>query len=489
MIHRRSGAAALLVLVLGAGGCTSDSDDDGAERGGATSPTGSASSAVPESVVTAADDAAAAYLRDLERYYRQLERAASRAATATDADSAPDWRAAERMFVEALGAAPTLEDVEDGAEASETYARMVEVAVRAQGFVDEHEWMTRWDRDENVRVHTALYTLSSEQYVRDLRVGSAYERTMAGPGPTADKMKRALRAQVAAQLQHAATARRAVERLAGEDSFTPSLRDHLLHELDDVVALGECYLEYVETVPAKAVDRDLFRNGFSGGSVLPGGAVANAPADRDLLARALLANGVRRLFETASLGRDELPLAGDIYREIIAGLFVPHVPRGGDERELAVDEQLYWLWHLREIEGTPDETFEDARLTIELQRQGPRGAGLVNVESRFDELAAISVVLANSINVPEEGAANKPWLVELLSRPFPPVLEEAAALAREAAELMPDDPSTPASPELVAMGDPMFAAIEQAADDLDDTKRFRTAFRAAIEGTRPTDAG
>lgn len=488
MIQGRPGAAALLVLVLGAGGCTSD--DGGGEPGGSTSPTGSASSAVPESAVTAGDDAAAAYLRDLERYHRQLDRAASRAASATKADSAPAWRAAERLFVEALDAAPVLQDVEDGTDASETYARMAEVAVRAQGFVDEHQWMTRWDRDENVRVHTALYTLSSEQYVRDLRVGSAYERTMAGPGSTADKMKRAVRAQVAAQLEHAATVRREVERLAGEDSFTPSLRDHLLHELDDAVALGERYLEYAETVPAKAIDRDLFRNGFSGGSVLPGGAVANAPADRTVLARRLLADGLGELVPAAgSEEEDDLPLAGDVYREIIAGLFVPHVPRGGDERELAVDEQLYWLWHLREIEGTPDEAFDDARLTIELQRQGPRGAGLVNVESRFDELAAISVVLANSINVPEEGAANKPWLVELLSRPFPPVLEEAAALAREAAELMPDDASTPASPELVAMGDPMFAAIEQAADDLDDTKRFRSAFRAAIEGTRPTDAG
>ena len=114
---------------------------------------------------------------------------------------------------------------------------------------------------------------------------------------------------------------------------------------------------------------------------------------------------------------------------------------------------------------------------------------MVNVDSRFDELAAISVVLADSINVPDEMAANKPWLVETLARPFPPVLKEAVTLARQAADLMPDSASTPASPELLALGDPMFAAIEQAADDLDNTKRFRTAFRAAVDGTRPTDVG
>lgn len=487
MKHGRSGAAALLVLVLGAGGCTSDSG--GADPDGETSPTRPATSAVPASVVIAADDAAAAYLRDLRRYQRQLDRAATLSATATSADSARDWRAAERLFVMALGAAPTLEDVEDGAEGSASYARAVEVAERAQGFVHEHDWMTGWDRDENVRVHTALYAMSSDQYAHALRLGSAYERTMAGPGATAVKMKRALGAQVAAELEYAATARREVEGLAGRDSFTPSLRDHLLHEIDAVVALGERYLEYVETTPAKAIDRDLFRNGFSGGAVLPGGAVANAPADRTVLARGLLADGVAQLVSSAGPGQGELPLAGDIYRKIIAGLFVPHMPTGGDERDLAVDEQLYWLWHLREIEGTPDDAFEDARLTIKLQHQGPRGAAVVNVDSRFDELAAISVVLADSINVPDEMAANKPWLVETLARPFPPVLEEAVTLARQAAELMPDSASTPASPDLLALGDPMFAAIEQAADDLDNTKRFRTAFRAAVDGTRPTDVG
>ncbi|MEO5664620.1 MAG: hypothetical protein ABIR39_15200 [Nocardioides sp.] len=349
--------------------------------------------------------------------------------------------------------------------------------------------MTRWDRDENLRVYSALYAMSSDQYAHALRLASAYERTMAGPGDTAVKMKRALRAQVAAQLKYAATARREVEGIAGRDSFTPSLRDHLLHEIDDVVALGERYLEYVETTPAKAIDRDLFRNGFSGGAVLPGGAVANVPADRTVHARGLLADGVGQLVRSAGPGQGELPLVGDIYRQIIAGLFVPHVPTGGDERDLAVDEQLYWLWHLREIEGTPDEAFEDARLTIKLQHQGPRGAAVVNVDSRFDELAAISVVLADSINVPDEMAANKPWLVETLARPFPPVLEDAVTLARQAAELMPDRASSPASPELLALGDTMFAAIEQAADDLDNTKRFRTAFRAAVDGTRPTDVG
>jgi len=490
MSDGRWGATALLVLVLGAGGCTSggggtDAADPEAPTTGST--TSEPTTGDPDaSAGPAADEAAATYLKDLQRYQRHVARAARLTAAAFTNDSAPQYRAAQRTFGAALDSAPVLDAV-DGADASEEYARTIEVAEHVQGFVDEHAWMTGWDRDESVRVYSLLYDIASDEYAQRQRLGAAYAKTMAGPGPTQVKMKRALRAEVAAQLRNAATARGRVERMAGDDSFTPSLRDQVLHEIDGVVAVGERYLEYVETVPAAAVDRDLFRNGFMGGAAVPGGAVADAPLQRTVAARQLLADGLSGLVRAARGEAGELPTAGDIYRELIVRLFTPAGYDPSGYRALDVDEQLYWLWRIREIEGTPDEDFENARLTIKLQIVGPKGVAVASNDSRFDELAAASVVLADSINFPEEGAANKPWIVEVLARPFPQVLAEPVALAREAAELMPGpDSSDPASPKLLAMGDTMFAAIEQAADDIDDPKRFRKAFRAAIDGTRPS---
>lgn len=486
MTQRRWGATALLVLALTAGSCSSD--DSGTDAPGpAGSGTGSEASEPSVSVDPVADEAAAAYLTSLKSYHRKVARAASRAASATRADSASGWRAAERLFVTALEAAPQLEGVDGGVDVSESYARTAQVAGHVQGFVDEHAWMTGWDRAESARVNSVLFTMSSEQYAENLRVGSAYERAMSGPGDTAIKMKRALPVELTTELQNAAEVRRKVETIGGKDSFTPSLRDHLLNEIDVAVALGERYLEYVETVPAGTIKRDLFRNGFSDGNTLPGESVSNAPALRTVSARKLMAEGLSELVEAADGGPGRLPLAGDIYRDLILRLFEPpSFARSGSDSQIAVDEQLYWLWRIREIEDTPVESFDNARLTMKLQLQTQgTSAALINVDSRFDELAALFAVLVEIIRAgPASMAANKPWIIELLDRPFPDALDDVVAPAQAAAALLSDDGS-PASPELMAVGPGLLKALKRAADDLDDATVFRKDFRAAIDGTRP----
>jgi len=231
-------------------------------------------------------------------------------------------------------------------------------------------------------------------------------------------------------------------------------------------------------------ERDLFRNGFSDGNTLPSEAVSNAPALRTVAARELMAAGLSGLVEAADGGQGELPLAGDIYRELILRLFEPHSSDRSDDSQIAVDEQLYWLWRIREIEDTPVGAFDNARLTMKLQLRGS-SAALVNVESRFDELAAMFAVMVEIIrDGPESMAANKPWIIELLDRPFPAALDDVVGPAREAAVLLSDDGSQ-ASPELMAVGPGLLKALKRAADDLDDTQLFRKDFRAAIDATRP----
>ena len=491
MTDGRWGAATLLALVMVLGGCTSDGGGadpaGGRETSSSESSTTESSTGEPDpSAGPAADDAAAAYLKDLARYQRQVARAAGLLAASYREDSAAQYRAAERAFRAALRSAPVLEVVDGGAGSSESYARAVEVDEHVLGFVQEHEWMTGWDRDENVRVYYVLYETESDQFAEQMRLGDAYERALAGPGSIEAKVKRALRAQIVGQLRSAATARRRVERMAGDDSFTPSLRDQVLYEIDDVVAVGERYLEYVETSPAYAIQRDLFRNGFMGGAAVPGGAVADAPLKRAVAARRLLAEGLSGLIRAArGSGRGELPVAGDVYRELILRLFNPTGTDPSGYRVLDRNEQLYWLWRIREIEDTPDEAFENARETIKLQITGPAGVTRVNNDSRFDELAGMYVVMAKTLQDPDSMAVNKPYLVEMLSRPFPEVLTPAVELAREAVDLMPEDGS-PAPRRLRGIHADLVEALEQAADVMDDPKQFRREFGAAIEGTRPT---
>lgn len=475
----------MLVVTLTAAGCTSGQGPTEGTSGAGSAPSESTSTAPSAAVTAAADKSAASYLEDLERYQRQVARAAAKRAAWKPGDPPAVWRASERAFATALDAAPELESVDRGAESSDAYARTAEIAQRVQGFVDEHEWMVQWDIHEQRRVHSELYGLASESSEEQSRLTADYERTMGGPGGIAVKLKKAMQKEVAAELELLEAARLEVEGLAGKDSFTPSLRDHLLHELDVVEALGRRYADYVEAAPASAMERDLFRNGFAGGFTLPDGAVTNAPVDRTVALRKMLAANLSRLARAGDRDQPELPMAGDLYRELILGQFVPPGSGDGDAHSLAVDEQLYWLWHLREIEETPDEVFTNARLTIQLQLQAPPGMVRVNVPSRFDELAAMYAALGDVVNDPESMAFNKPWILELLERPYPDTLAEAVALAREAAELMTEDGS-PAPPELVAIGPELRKALEQAADRLDSTPRFRRDFRAAVSATRPT---
>ena len=413
-----------------------------------------------------------------------MARAAARTASATRADSADGFQTAQRLFATALEAAPELEVVDGGAEASESYARTALVAENVQGYVDEHTWMNGWDIRENVRLNSVLYTITSKQYSQGLRVGAAYEKAMSRPGDTSDKLKKAVAAEVTTDLRNAAGIRREIETIAGEDTFTPSLRDHLLNEMDVAVAEGERYLEYVETVPGEAIERDLFRNGFSSGSTLPGGGVTNAPSHRTVASRELLATGLAQLLNAADGGQGRLPRAGDIYRELILRL-LDQSSQDSDAGELAIEEQLYWLWRIHEVEDTPVEAFDNARLTIKLQAKGGSGLALVNVDSRFDELAAMFASMIQIIREgPESMAANKPWIIELLDRPYPDALDDVVERAREAAALLSDDGSE-ASAELMAVGPGLLKALKRAADDLDDIKVFRADFRAAINGTRP----
>lgn len=489
--RRRGGAAAwVLALVLAASACSSDDNEPGKTGGPGVPSSGSTSGEPDASTGPVADAAAAAYTDDLERYQRQVARAAARTDRATRADSAEQFRAAQRLFATALEAAPELEAVDGGAEASESYARTALVAENVQGFVDEHTWMQGWDIAENVRLNTVLYEISSKQYSQSLRVGAAYEKAMSGPGDTSAKLKKAVAVEIRTELRNAAGIRRRIEGIAGEDTFTPSLRDHLLNEMDVSVAEGERYLAYVEAVPGEAIERDLFRNAFSSGSTLPGGGVTNAPALRTVASRELLAEGLAQLLEAAETGQGELPLAGDIYRELILRLLDTSAQDADESAaELAIEEQLYWLWRIHEVEDTPVEAFDNARLTIKVQDNGGSGLALVNVDSRFDELAAMFASMIRIIrDGPESMAANKPWIIELLDRPYPDVFDDVVVRAREAATLLSDDGS-PASAELMAVGPGLLKSLKRAADDLDDLKVFRADFRAAVDGTRPpTDA-
>lgn len=483
MTNGRWTATTVLALALVTGGCSADDGGTEAGNGPAASPTASVSSAGSAATTADADDAASAYRRDLKRYQRAVERAAARSASWVEGDSTAEWRAAERAFAAALDEAPELEVVDGGAEASDAYARVLQVAEHAQGFVDEHLWMSRWGWREIRGHHGVLTGMVSERFSEDMRMVSEWERIVEGPGDPSANVQKALQKQVATQLENLEADRREVEDLAGKDSFTPSLRDHILNQVDEVTALGERYAEYVETVPAEALERDLFRNGFAGGSAVPDAPASQAPAYQRVASRKLLAEGLSGLVKAADGGQRALPTAGDIYREIILRLFIPS-RADRDDRRSTVDQQLYWLWHIREIEDTPDEAYDDARLTIKLQLQGPSGLVRVNIDSRFDELAAMYAAWAGILRDPESMAANKLWIIELLARPYPEVLGKAVGLAREAADLMSDDGS-PASAELLALGPRLGKALGRAADALDDTRRFRRDFRRAINGTRP----
>ncbi|HXH80753.1 hypothetical protein [Nocardioides sp.] len=477
-------SAALLVLALTAGGCTTD--DGGTGESPNASPSGSPSSAEPDSSVgPAADAAAAAYLSDLERYQRAVARVAARTEALAVDDPPSKYRAADSAFVSTLDEAPELGVVEGGAEASESYARVGEVAEHAQGFIDEHEWMARWDVRNYFGLSLDMFGITFDQYKQAYRERGDFERIMAGPGESSVKLKEALQFQVAANLRSLVTVRRRIKGIAGKDSFTPSLRDHLLSEIDRNAALGERYAEYVKTVPAAAIRRQIFTDGFSSGAAMPSDGVAQAPPKRTVDVRNHLANALSRLLAAGRSGQGELPVAGDIYRQLVTGLFVPPSFGNYDERKRRVDEQLYWLWRIREIEDTPDDVFENARQTIKLQNQVRPSIFDYNVDNPFDELSAITAVMGALVYDPEATTANKPWLIELLARPYPDALGEAVVLAREAAELMPDDGS-PASPELIEIGPRLTKAMQRAARDLDLTDRHRKLFRTAIAGTRPS---
>ena len=91
------------------------------------------------------------------------------------------------------------------------------------------------------------------------------------------------------------------------------------------------------------------------------------------------------------------------------------------------------------MEDTPVEAFDNARLTIKVQDNGGSGLALVNVDSRFDELAAMFASMIRIIrDGPESMAANKPWIIELLDRPYPDVFDDVVVRAREAATLLSD---------------------------------------------------
>ena len=267
-----------------------------------------------------------------------------------------------------------------------------------------------------------------------------------------------------------------------------SARDFQLVEWRRSLAVMREFLGYLRRESPTAT-HDNYYQGRAYGQASRWPVVIAEPANR----RKGLVRGLRRdlhrLQGVKELGPGS-PSVGDVYRRTILRSFVSPLSKT-KRREPIVAAQLWMLSRIAELEKTPRDVYENARLTIAMQ-------SLADARDPFSHLRdigleQIDLYIVDRGDLPT-ARRQRAWALKLLARPVSPALEPTR---KRMVALFEDlDLSAPPRDDPLAMldtsqafesaGKRMKRILFKGAKLVDSPKRMRKATTAAVLATRPS---
>lgn len=387
--------AIVAAVALGMGGCGLGGDN-GAER---------------------AADAATTYLEEIATLAEELEAAEGK----------------RKELAGTLADPPELEAVESD-EAS--YTQTQELAARIEPMLEELRLLAELDIQRENRLAEKLFSLANEEATAVFRRSTQgglvpkVTATILEEGRSAGRElehRLDLRA-MAGELEAWQRYRRRVANVSVDASpLFVSMLDYELGEIDYTLALYESYREHLrEFGPGRAdlgyydrlwTDEDPRR-------FLPMGVFSSVgdPYIRSLQeGRRIITSLVRGIGELAKVGEvgAGAPSVGDAYRDAIVAGFVS--PLAKDKfRTYKVGYRAWMLHRIRELEETPDETYEPAMDTLVLELTGDSRTAYERLLAGFDGLKLLVVTSPSDLPAVR---THLELMSEELAGPFPPILE------------------------------------------------------------------
>lgn len=454
------------------------------DSGGSDEPSaGGSSSAAAEPTdpaETQADvDAAAAYGKDLRAWSGQVSRAVR-------SMSARDFQTDRRGKLPDLLASPPVLAAATSDEPPAEYAVARQVSDRVGGIVDELSAYAA--RGTSLGAYYDAYDVFNvHQFAHLDLLSKASDLAFARVGSTTPP-KVVLRQEVGlvdddlALLSDYDAGLAKVEKKYADDPMQVSALDYQRAEVAWLTDLQEEHRAYLRaagprsTQPAygtRATDAERY---FTLASNTP---IEDEPAVTRTLATYLDDLGTLAVAAPTELPEDA-PSAGDAYRWRISETVAP---TGLDDDRTAelLNDQLWRLYRLREIEQTPDEAFQAARDHLTLQVSAdPR--------SPFETMIAVLNTLRSTYAGDEDPPTRDTiaWAEEQLATVTPPVLapyrdqllallEKVEPIADDVMEIRPWDLLTARAEKI----------LTRAANDLDRHGPLAEQIRTAVEDTRP----
>lgn len=189
-----------------------------------------------------------------------------------------------------------------------------------------------------------------------------------------------------------------------------------------------------------------------------------------------LERGFVRTISRLAAGQQAAP--GDAYRTaILAGFLSPL--KKTKRRPNIVGERAWMLFRIKQIERTPQQAYDEARLTLQLE----------NIDdNRNAYTAALEVYQQHDTATSPKGQrlplvpTYRSWAHEKLTETYPPLLQP---MVRRMDTLIRQYPDRANWDKIIKLNRQVEQALRKGAKAADDPKQLKAALRDALDATRP----
>jgi hypothetical protein len=197
-----------------------------------------------------------------------------------------------------------------------------------------------------------------------------------------------------------------------------------------------------------------------------------------------LERGFVRTVRRLAAGQPAAP--GDAYRTaILSGFFSPLKKDKQKRRPGEIEERAWMLFRIRQLEHTPDESYDEARATLQLE----------NIDdARNPYTGALQVYELHDLATdPKHGRlplvpAYRRWAKMKLAQTFPPLLQPMVAAMDQRIQRYPTWDSLDGWHKVLKLDRQIERALRQGAKAADDPKQLKAALKDVLDATRPQAA-